>query len=145
MSNIPYLSQLDENSSVAVRDLAPMAFALSKIPTTPSGPNYKVYTALLTQTGVAPPVATVLENTLGEISFTYDGIGAYLANSDGLFTLNKTFSIIGTSSDGSTSNLVGILSNYSNNTILITSGDAVNGIPSNEFLQNTPIEIRVYN
>ena len=108
-------------------------------------PAYKIYTALLTQTGVAPPVATVLENTIGNISFTYDGIGAYLANSNGLFTLNKTFSIIGTSSDGSTSNLVGILSNYSNNTILITSGDAVNGIPSNEFLQNTPIEIRVYN
>ncbi len=37
------------------------------------------------------PVATVLENTLGNIWFTYNGVGIYAANSDGLFTNNKTF------------------------------------------------------
>jgi hypothetical protein len=36
------------------------------------------------------PVVTVLENTIGNIWFTYDGIGAYAAHSDDLFTINKT-------------------------------------------------------
>lgn len=41
---------------------------------------YKVYTALLTQTGTAAPVATVLENTLGvNIIWIRSGIGAYRA------------------------------------------------------------------
>ena len=36
------------------------------------------------------PVATVLENTIGNIWFTYNGVGGYAANSDRLFTSNKT-------------------------------------------------------
>ncbi len=36
------------------------------------------------------PVATVLENTIGNVWFTYGSVGAYMANSDGLFTSNKT-------------------------------------------------------
>ena len=52
---------------------------------------YKVYTALLTQTGTSAPVATVLENTLGgEVVWTRDGSGYYIATSSGLFTENKT-------------------------------------------------------
>ena len=40
---------------------------------------YKVYTALLTQTGTNDPVATVLQNTLeGTISFHYVGTGNYV-------------------------------------------------------------------
>jgi hypothetical protein len=37
------------------------------------------------------PVATVLENTIGNVWFTYDDIGIYLANLTGAFTINKTF------------------------------------------------------
>ena len=52
---------------------------------------YKVYTAIITQTGMSAPVANVLENTLGvEISWTYIEAGKYGINGDGLFTLNKT-------------------------------------------------------
>ncbi|MFY8170256.1 MAG: hypothetical protein ACOVK2_03965, partial [Candidatus Fonsibacter sp.] len=36
------------------------------------------------------PVATVLENTIGNVWFTYDGVGDYRLNSNGLFTINKT-------------------------------------------------------
>lgn len=53
---------------------------------------YKVYTALLTQTGTDAPVATVLENTLGgEIVWSYDGFGSYIGSLNGAFTENKTF------------------------------------------------------
>lgn len=45
-------------------------------------PPYKVYTAILNQGGITAPVATVLENTLGEIpTFSYNGIGEYTINS----------------------------------------------------------------
>lgn len=36
------------------------------------------------------PVVTVLENTIGNVWFTYSGVGNYLLNSNGLFTVNKT-------------------------------------------------------
>jgi hypothetical protein len=39
------------------------------------------------------PVVTVLENTIGNIWFTYADIGNYTVNSDGLFTLNKSIGI----------------------------------------------------
>ena len=58
---------------------------------------YKVYTALLTQSGTNAPVATVLENTLG-ISITYSRniAGIYiLTPSSGTFNLNKTTVHIG--------------------------------------------------
>jgi len=36
------------------------------------------------------PVATVLENTIGNIWFTYDSVGTYYCNSNGLFIIGKT-------------------------------------------------------
>ncbi len=36
------------------------------------------------------PVVTVLENTIGNVWFTYNGVGNYRGVSDSLFTLNKT-------------------------------------------------------
>lgn len=58
-----------------------------------NGPStYKVYTALLTQTGTDAPTATVLENTLGNITFAYDAVGVYsIISPNNLFTLNKTW------------------------------------------------------
>lgn len=52
---------------------------------------YKVYTALLTQSGTDAPVATVLENTLGDIVWTRDSVGIYRGTLNGvLFLLEKT-------------------------------------------------------
>lgn len=49
---------------------------------------YRVYTALLTQSGVGDPTAVVLENTLGAtITYVYIEPGVYLVSSSiGLFT-----------------------------------------------------------
>jgi hypothetical protein len=53
---------------------------------------YKVYTALLTQEGSQAPVATVLENTIGNLEWSYRSDGYYeLYNIDGPFTFDKTF------------------------------------------------------
>lgn len=113
-------------------------------------PAYKVYTALVTQTGTNAPVATVLENTIGNIWFTYDGVGSYRINSNSLFTANKTATFIssldGGSGSGGGSPLGGgtsivVLDSYNLNFFVIdTVGNA-----TNSFLSGYPIEIRVYN
>jgi hypothetical protein len=55
---------------------------------------YKVYSALITQTGATDPTAFVLENTLGTITFDYITNGTYNILSSNLFVLDKTFIFI---------------------------------------------------
>ena len=88
------------------------------------------------------PVATVLENTIGNIWFTYDDIGIYLANLTGAFTINKTFVTL-TQGIGAICilNSQGGTGDY----VLINASDVVspnNPIDVNGMMQ---IEIRVYN
>jgi hypothetical protein len=93
------------------------------------------------------PVATVLENTIGDIWFTYDAIGSYLVNSDGLFLNNKTFcqNSLFSAEDGTGLNmLIPTKPTFSNNYVLIYTTNFPD-FPSNDLLFNTPIEIRVYN
>lgn len=110
---------------------------------------YKVYTALLTQTGTDAPVATVLENTLGDIVWSRDAEGKYRATSTNLYTESKTLILHGVTDsfnseqgiipfviqkDSSDSSIIRV------NTLSITSD-----IEQDGFLYQTPIEIRVYN
>jgi hypothetical protein len=44
------------------------------------------------QYNAGAPVVTVLQNTIGDIYFTYGDVGLYYISSNGLFTLNKTVS-----------------------------------------------------
>lgn len=55
--------------------------------------GYKVYRALISQTGTDAPTAVVLENTLGEVpTFNYGGVGDYsLEIVASLFVAGKTF------------------------------------------------------
>ncbi len=54
--------------------------------------TYKIYRALLNQTGTSAPVATVLENTLGNIVWTRANVGIYEGTLANAFTANKTIS-----------------------------------------------------
>ena len=67
--------------------------AFTRLANTPSyEPPYKVYTALLSQSGTDAPVATVLENTLGgDIVWTRTDIGKYKGVIEGGFDANKTY------------------------------------------------------
>lgn len=106
--------------------------------------NYKVYTALLTQTGTDAPVATVLENTLGfDIVWYYEDpeFYAFQNNTTGvLFDKNKTFII--TSSDHTYNNNESPGFYWGPETpvpfIGIISPDGA------DVLNQYPIEIRVY-
>tara|TARA_R110000822_G_scaffold30374_3_gene88535 strand:- start:79 stop:2118 length:2040 start_codon:yes stop_codon:yes gene_type:complete len=97
--------------------------------------GYKVYTALLTQSGTSAPSATVLENTLGgTVTLTYVGAGNYGADLTGAFTANKTAVII---SNGVPVVVSSARSN--DNRVSINCGS------SNDRIANATIEIRVYN
>lgn len=102
-------------------------------------PKYKVYTALLTQTGTNAPVATVLENTLGgNVTWSYIDIGDYLAQTSGLFAGNVGGFIQDTNVNFSR------LQKISNNNVNLSTFDA-NSVISDGLLTNCLIEIRVYN
>ena len=106
---------------------------------------YKVYTALLTQSGTNAPTATVLENTLGDVVWIRDYEGGYSATSNDLFTFNKTFVMLtstGNSYDSDT-NFVVPSDDFTINNISI--GTQVAGVITDGQLELTPIEIRVYN
>jgi hypothetical protein len=86
------------------------------------------------------PVATILENTIGDVYFIYDSDGYYYLLSAGLFTPDKT-AILG----GFANTDTGVFVNFrrlSADEILILSGDPA---PANGYLDNLTIEIRVYN
>lgn len=111
------------------------------------GLPYKVYTALLSQSGTEAPVAVELENTLGgTVVWTRSGIGTYVGTLTGAFS---SFNVWCTSSfakykatNGSL--LVIKLIRSSADTILITIGNP--SLETQEDLNEVffPIEIRVY-
>jgi len=112
-------------------------------------PQYKVYTALLTQTGTDAPVATVLENTLGgTVVWSYVAGGRYIGTLSGAFTVNKTaiFCNLGVDLSAPT---VARMEAYRNNanTVEVLVYDTVNDAGMDDTLGDNGtslIEIRVY-
>jgi hypothetical protein len=90
------------------------------------------------------PVVTVLENTIGNIWFTYNQFGIYGINSNNLFTDNKTFFLSQITTDNNPSPISIIISVGNTNTIILKTLLNGSGI-EDSWLSNTPIEIRVYN
>jgi len=101
---------------------------------------YKVYTALLSQSGTNAPTAIVLENTLGGIiTWARGAIGVYTGTLTGVFTTNKTAILISAIGNHLAS------SNWSSvNEITVRTYDTAGGSSDNRLFDNT-IEIRVYN
>ena len=97
---------------------------------------YKVYTALLSQTGTNAPVETVLENTLGgTVVWSRTVAGSYFATLTGAFTTDKTTVLI---TNGSTNG------NYIHGAAVSTTN--VNIIaPNDGQIDRATVEIRVYN
>lgn len=97
---------------------------------------YKVYTALLSQTGTSEPVANVLENTLGGlVVWTRSASGVYAGTLNAAFTLDKTALFI-------TNRLAADLLRTYRGDANIIYVESNNG--DGNLLNNT-IEIRVYN
>lgn len=89
------------------------------------------------------PVVTVLENTIGNVWFTYGNVGNYNVNSDGLFIENKQYLLPYTYyNDNGT--FEGVQLSYNNNSSIYIFSQLA-GVGANDMLSKTPIEIRVYN
>jgi hypothetical protein len=110
--------------------------------TTPN--NWNNSSLLISNEGA--PVVTVLENTIGNIWFTFVQDGSYFLNLPNGFPINKTFYdknyqfISPTDIDDKALVLYAVLDFVS---IYTTNYDLTT--PKNDVLLNTPIEIRVYN
>jgi len=91
------------------------------------------------------PKAIILENTIGNIWFTYGTIGNHTITSNHLFTSGKVYNSFTNNNfdDVQTSTAVVSIRATSTSTILIQSG--IGGEFSNGLIINMPIEIRVYN
>ena len=108
-----------------------------------AGRPYKVYTALLSQSGTNAPTATVLENTLGgTVTYTYISIGIYEANLAGVFTTLKTTATLSLGQINGTSS--GRWGAYSNSTSTIRITTLENGLAADGRLLSATLEIRVY-
>ena len=92
------------------------------------------------------PVVTVLENTIGNIWFTYNSDGFYSINSNGLFTNNKSVIFItNTTGDINSPSEIVKAATYDLSSMYIASFSTGAPPNSNNILYKTPIEIRVYN
>lgn len=106
---------------------------------------YKIYSAILNQSGTVAPVATVLENTIGAVIWSRSSAGTYLATLTGAFPNLKTQiftqSVYNIDIDGT---YAGILYRYTDNQLILnTRRDGLDD-PSDIGFTNFSIEIRVY-
>jgi len=130
---------INTNDSIVV-SLQKIDEAMGSIP--PGTVSYKVYTAVLNQTDTNPPVALIMENTIGPIVISYVSAGIYLFTLAGAFTTNKTIMIkLSNGENGNGTNYV--LKNLTTDSFSLI-GNVGSGGADNQ-LVNFPIEIRVYN
>lgn len=102
---------------------------------------YKVYTAVMAQSGTNPPQATILENTIGEITWTRVSAGIYRGYLSSGFPLNKTALFYGGSANlNSGYNFILYREDFNYLRIVTSSPYA---FQDSNFIANT-IEIRIY-
>ncbi len=101
--------------------------------------SYKVYTALLTQSGTDAPVATVLQNTLGvTLTFSYDQTGHYYNNENLGNAIIITNAVFFQDSSLQRANY-----SYDGTNLYIRTYNNV-GVAADDILISSPVEIRVY-
>lgn len=122
---------------------------LEEAPTS-SEPNYKIYTALLTQSGTNAPVATVLENTIGNtVTYVYNNPGRYTVQLENEINVNLSSIQIESTCpfDGILVRVSEITStSFAINVIEIqTDGVSIQTPGIDSALIGTPLQIKVYN
>jgi hypothetical protein len=117
-----------------------------------TGTTPNVFDAGELEYNTGAPVVTVLENTIGNIYYQYNGTGNYsILTTNSLFTANKTYSVLQLWGDDGVSPRFGFVGRASTNELYLTLTDT-NGNPADTLGDNqnpvyflTSIEIRVYN
>ena len=108
---------------------------------------YKVYTALLSQTGTNAPTATVLENTLGgTVVWSRLSTGTYVGTLAGAFAVNKTICFHQRSSDLASSSAFDYsMSSAQASTNTVDLKSTLAGGLADGLIIRSSVEIRVYN
>ena len=123
-----------------------------------SAPAYKVYSALITQSGNQPPIATVFENTLGFLpNWIRDTTGLYSSNNPEWIApvtnrkvltfispvaFQQNYDVIRISASTGTTNIVIVTGRFNPITGLFTYKDTL--LRDDDNSQFTSIEIRIY-
>lgn len=111
---------------------------------TPTIP-YKVYSAIITQTGGAAPVATVIENTIGVMAITRNNAGIYFFVNDGFDGFADAGKVLCFVSNGAVGGQVGGTYVPPINGVQLLSAENVTSSLSDNIISNCSIEIRLYN
>ncbi len=112
------------------------------ISATGATPKYKIYSALISQSGTLAPTVTILENTIGNIFWKYNNVGSYIGELIGAFTQDKTMVFISRQAGGPSAAYV-FASRTSVDQVMVTTG-LVTGGPNDGYIDGASIEIRVY-
>lgn len=127
-------------------DITAVSDGVNKVTSPATTP--KVYRALLTQTGTAAPVATVLENTLGgTVVWTRTLGGVYVATLAGAFTASKTALLHGDGITGAEFSIIYFSRTNGNVLQLVTQDVDVTGatlVIADAILSETFVQILVY-
>lgn len=104
---------------------------------------YKIYKALMSQSGTSAPTVTVLENNIGAIVWSYSSVGTYFATLSGAFTLNKTAAtIVNSQASLNPASFQGFA--YTNVNAIQVNTKNVSGVITDGLLFNAVVEIVVY-
>jgi hypothetical protein len=104
--------------------------------------KYKVYTARLSQSGItAPVVANLLEDTIGDVIWTYNSVGSYTATS-ALFDEATTVCFVTLGNFIFSPTSMAASSNGVNN-VQLYAYEPITGLTDN--WRGATLEIRVYN
>ena len=110
-----------------------------------SNNTYKKYVALLTQTGTTAPTDIVLESTFTtNPTWTYAAPGQYYIDNIS-FDMSKTFYTIGGNPTGNPNYRIGLTFDRAYNRIFVNTINFNSSSYSDDYLDNTSIEIRIYN
>jgi hypothetical protein len=110
-------------------------------------PTYKVYTALITQSGTASPTLVPLENTLEQtVTVTRSNSGRYaLLVSGAILLATKTWWTITNDNNNGFIFYMNKENSFGNTNTVYIDTAVIGGTYTDGVLQSTPIEIRVYN
>lgn len=111
--------------------------------TLPKKPLIKIYSALVTQTDENDPIVNVLENTIGDIIWTYGVTGLYNGILEGAFPIDKTWLMI-QNNDYIGAPLAYITRLTEDNIYIYTLNADNPPMAANGQLYNTSIEIKIY-
>ena len=105
---------------------------------------YKVYSALLNQSGTSNPTAVVNENTIGTFTLTRDNTGVYYLTSTGFNSFADYGKVLVFLTNGSAGKLISGAYTPPINGVAITTTN-LTGTPTDGYINNCSIEIRLYN